>query len=106
MAESTIVWLLVLGGALVAASLLLRVRSNGKYELKTSDMVLLVIPLLLVALATGKLTGLDIFGVKADLSALWSEAAETKIERQVVVGAPLTVEDAVHVVEMASKGGM
>ena len=50
---------------------------GGKYEVKTIDLVFLVIPLLLVALATGKLKGLDMFGVKADLSALWAEAVSS-----------------------------
>jgi CBS domain-containing protein len=68
-------------------------------------LVFLVIPLLLVALATGKLKGLDMFGVKADLSDLWAEAAGTKIEKQVTPGISTSVEDVVHVMEMGMKGG-
>jgi CBS domain-containing protein len=103
MSTSIILALLVLGVALVAGSILLRVFSAGKYEVKTSDLVFLVIPLVLVALATGKLKGVDVFGVKADLSEVWAAAAQTQISKQVETN---TVQDAVHVVEMASKGGM
>ncbi|WP_187672609.1 hypothetical protein [Zestomonas carbonaria] len=101
-----ILLLLALGIVLVAASVLLRVFSAGKYEIKTIDLVFLVIPLVVVALATGKLKGIDIFGVKADLSELWAAAAETKIKDQVQSSPQLTVEDAVQVVQMAGKGGL
>lgn len=106
MDPSMIVTLLVVGVLLVLGSLLLRVFSGGRYEIKTIDLVFLVIPLLTVALATGKIKGLDMFGVKADLSALWSEAANTKIENQVAPSAAASVQDAVSAVEMAGKGGV
>ena len=98
------VWL-VFGATLVAASVLLRTRSGGKYEVKTSDLTFLVIPLLLAALATGKLKGFDLFGVKADLSALWSEAAQDEIKPQVARGAPVSIQDVMQAAEMAMKGG-
>jgi len=101
-----IVALLALGLALVLGSLLLRARSDGKYEIKTSDLVFLVIPLLLVALATGKIKGLDLFGVKADLSELWTQAAKGKIQPQVANAKPVSVQDVVQASEMAMKGGV
>jgi CBS domain-containing protein len=106
MDTSMIATLLVLGVVLVLGSLLLRVFSGGRYEIKTIDLVFLVIPLLVVALATGKIKGLDMFGVRADLSALWSEVANTKIEKQVAPSATASVQDAVSVVEMGAKGGV
>lgn len=106
MSTSTIITLLTLGAVLAVGSLLLRVLSGGRHEIKTTDLVFLVIPLLVMALATGKLKGFDIFGVKADLSELWAAAAQTKIEGQVAPVAPATVQDAVQVVEMATKGGI
>jgi CBS domain-containing protein len=106
MDPSMIVTLLVLGVVLVLGSLLLRVFTGGKYEIKTIDLVFLIIPLLTVALATGKIKGLDMFGVRADLSALWSEVANTKIEKQVAPSATASVQDAVSMVEMAGKGGV
>jgi hypothetical protein len=106
MQASTILFLLIAGAVLVAGSLLLRVFSAGKYEIKTIDLVFLVIPLLLVALATGKLKGIDMFGVKADLSELLADAAQGKIKEQVAPAKQLTVQDAVQVVQMAGKGGI
>lgn len=106
MQASTILFLLIAGVALVACSLLLRVFSAGKYEIKTIDLVFLVSPLLVVALATGKLKGIDMFGVKADLSELLANAADGKIKEQVAPAKQLTVHDAVQVVQMAGKGGM
>lgn len=106
MATSTIFLLLLAGIALVAGSILLRVFSDGKYEIKTIDLVFLIIPLLVMALATGKLKGIDMFGVKADLSELWANAAQSKIKDQVAPSQQLTVQDAVQVVQMAGKGGI
>jgi hypothetical protein len=67
---------LTLGAALVVGSLLLRILSGGRHEIKTIDLVFLIIPLLVAALAAGKLKGIDIFGVKADLSELWAAAQQ------------------------------
>ncbi|MNJ35580.1 hypothetical protein [Pseudomonas alkylphenolica] len=99
MSTPIILALLALGVVLVAGSILMRVFSAGKYEVKTSDLVFLVIPLVVVALATGKIKGFDIFGVK--VSEIWVEAAQTKIENQVAAN---TVQDAVEVLTSASKG--
>lgn len=98
--------LLALGALLVLASLALRVRSQGKYEIKSIDLAFLVVPLLLVGLATGKVKGLDAFGVKADLSELWSQAARGQIQPQVARSQPVSVQDVVQASEMAMKGGV
>ena len=105
MSTGTIGILLAVGAILVIASVFLRVQSDGRYEFKTGDLVFLVIPLLLVSLATGKIKGLDLFGVKADLSALWVEAAQAKIEKQVAPASSASVQDVVHMMEVGSKGG-
>jgi CBS domain-containing protein len=105
MSTAMIATLLSVGAILVIASLFLRVQSGGRYEFKTGDLVFLVIPLLLVSLATGKIKGLDLFGVKADLSALWVEAVQAKIEKQVAPAASASVQDVVHIMEMGAKGG-
>jgi len=101
-----IVMLLVLGICLVLASVVARVHSAGKYEIKTTDLVFLFVPLLLVALATGKIKGLDAFGVRADLSELWAQAAKGKIQPQVTGAKPVSVQDVVQASEMAMKGGL
>ena len=98
-----IVVLLVCGIALALVSFIARTRSKD-YEVKTSDLVLVIIPLLLVALATGKVQGLDLFGVKADLSALWVKAASTQI--QVARTEPLSVKDVLDASGLAMKGDL
>ncbi len=95
--------LLVLGAALVVGSVVLRVQSGGRYEVKTTDLVFLVVPLLVVALATGRVKGLDLFGVKADLSEFWRDAARDQISAQVVKAKPATVADSVESPERGSK---
>jgi len=98
--------LLLVGVFLVIGAILLRVLSNGKYEIKTTDLVFIVVPLVFAGLATGKLKGLDIFGVKADLSELWADAAGTHIEGQVSFVPASPVEDAVEMIETAPKRGV
>lgn len=98
--------LLAAGVLLGLVSFVLRAVSGGRLEVKTIDLGFLVVPLLLFALASGKLTGIDLFGVKADLSALWTKAATTPIKAQVSASQSVGVADAVQMLEMASKGGV
>ncbi len=101
-----VVALLASGGVLLILAVLVRVRFGDRYELKTIDLVLLLLPLLFVALVSGKLKMFDAFGVKADFSELFSGAAQTKIEYQVVDTASPPVDEVVRMLEMASKGGV
>jgi hypothetical protein len=93
MTRQTLIVLLMLGSVLAVASVLLRVLTAGEYEVKTIDLIFLVIPLLLVALATGKLTSLDFFGLKADFSDLWAAVGQSEIRNQVSEPTPLTRQD-------------
>ena len=106
MEPRSIVALLVMGGVLAVGSLLIRIRSAGKVEIKPIDLTCLVIPLLLLGLGSGKLKILDFGGVKADFSELWKRAAETNIEGQVGSAQASPVSDAVHTTEMVTKGGV
>jgi len=101
-----IIALLLIGVCFVVGSVLLRVFSQGKYEIKTIDLTFIVVPLLLAGLATGKLRGLDLFGVKADLSELWAKAADTQIEQQVSTVPISPVNDAIEMIETAEKRGV
>jgi hypothetical protein len=98
--------LLVIGIGLLIVSLMLRAFTQGKYEIKTIDLVFIILPLLFVGLATGKLRGLDLFGVKADLSELWAKAADTQIEQQVSTVPISPVTDAIEMVQTAEKRGV
>jgi len=100
------VGLLLVGLALLATSVLVRARYGEKYELKTIDLALIVIPLLFVLLISGKMKVLDAFGVKADLSQLFTDAADVNIENQVVDTSSPGVDEVVHMLEIASKAGV
>lgn len=106
MNKTQILALLLIGVGLLVVSVLVRVLSQGKYEIKTIDVVLIVIPLLFVGLATGKIHGLDVFGLKTDLSELWAKAADTQIEHQVSEVPVSPVNDAVEMIETAEKRGV
>ena len=106
MNKSQIIALLLIGVGLLVGSVLLRVFSKGKYEIKTIDLVFIIVPLLFVGLATGKLYELDLFGVKADLSELFAKAADTQIEQQVSTVLVSPVEDAIKMIETAARGGV
>jgi len=95
-----------MGVALLVGSILLRVSSNGKYEIKAIDLVFIVIPLLVFGLASGKLQGLDLFGVKADFSQLWQTAAKTQIESQISQLPVSPLEEIVEPIQPATKGGV
>lgn len=101
-----VVLLLLAGFGLLVTAVLLRARYGEKYELKTIDLVLIIIPLLFVLLITGKVKVLDAFGVKADFSELFANAAGTNIEKQIVDTSSPGVDEVVHMLEMAAKGGV
>jgi hypothetical protein len=67
MTRQMFIVLLAFGAVLAGASLFLRALTAGKYEFQTIDLIFLVIPLLVVALATGNLRSVDFFGLRADL---------------------------------------
>jgi CBS domain-containing protein len=106
MTNNQILLLLALGFVLVGASILMRVFSAGKYEIKPTDLVFVVVPLLVAGIATGRLTGFDMFGVRADLSALWAEAADTEIEGQISSAPDSSVGDVTELLNTATKGGV
>lgn len=101
-----ILGLLVLGVCCLVGSIFLRVYSQGKYEVKSIDVVFIVLPLLFVALVTGRVTGLDLFGVKADLSKLWADAVETGIDDQIEMVPQSLVSDSIEMIETAQKRGV
>jgi hypothetical protein len=78
-----LIFLFALGAAPAIISLLLYLLTTGDHELRTSNVIFLVIPLLLYAVVTGNIKSLDLFGPKADFSDLWAEAGQTEIRPHV-----------------------
>ncbi|OEY66766.1 hypothetical protein [Marinobacter sp. X15-166B] len=101
-----VILLLLAGLGLLVFAVFLRTRYGEKYELKVIDLVLIVLPLLLVLLVSGKLTVFDAFGIRADLSELFADAAEKTIESQIASKSSPGVEDVVNMLEVASKRGV
>lgn len=101
-----VVALLGLGAVFMLAAVLLRARYGEKYELKTIDLAVLILPLLFVLLISGKLKMLDAFGVKADFSELFADAAATTIKQQVINTDSPGFDEVLHTPEMAAKGGV
>lgn len=101
-----VVGLLFAGFGLLIISVLVRAHYGDKYELKTIDLVLIILPLLFVLLINGKLKVLDAFGVKADFSEMFANAVGAKIEQQVASSSSPGVEEVVNMLEMVSKGGV
>ena len=108
MTRQMFIVLLTFGAVLAGASLVLRALTAGKYEVQTIDLIFLVIPLLVVALATGKLRSLDVFGLKGDFPDLWEAVGRTEIRDQISESTPSTRQDAVDVdiFESAAKSSL
>lgn len=95
--------LLAAGVVCLIVSIGVRAKFGEKYEMKTTDLVLIILPLLLAAIVTGKLTMLDAFGVKADLSAIFVGAAESTIEPQLRGEGPPGLDDVLTLLQTDSK---
>jgi len=98
--------LLVAGLGLLAASVYLRGRYGERFEIRTVDLVLIIVPLLFTAVALGKVTMFDAFGVKADLSKVFSEAAGQTIADQVSNKQSQDVAVLVQSHQLETKGGV
>lgn len=98
--------LIAVGVILLLISVMMRANYGEKYELRTIDLVLVLVPLLLVLIITGKMKVLDAFGIKADFSDLFTRAAGQTIEEQVGGLSSPPVDEVVTMLEMASKGGV
>ncbi len=101
-----VITLLLTGLGLLATAVFIRARFGEKYELKSIDLVLLIVPLLFVLLVTGKLQIFEAFGVRADFSQLFAEAAAEDIDRQVTNTASPGVDELVTLLETAAKAGV
>lgn len=101
-----VIFLLCTGLGLMLLAVFLRSRFGDRFELKIIDLVLIILPLMLMLLISGKLKVLDAFGIRADLSELFADAAGSTIEEQVAAKSSPGVDEVVHMLEMASKAGV
>jgi CBS domain-containing protein len=98
--------LLIVGVVVVVTMVGLRARFGERYELKTVDLAVLFLPLVIGLLVLGRLKGLDMFGVKADFAELFADAAETQVKGPEVASNATSVDEVVELMQMAAKGGV
>ncbi|MBV1906151.1 MAG: CBS domain-containing protein [Pseudomonadales bacterium] len=106
MEQWQVILLLLVGVGLLVLAVFFRANYGDKYELKSIDLVLIVLPLLFVLLISGKIKVFDAFGIKADLSELFTHAAAETINAQVGQKKSPEVDELVNMLQMASKGGV
>ena len=98
--------LLLVGGVLLILSVLVRVKTGGKYEIKMIDLSLVLVPLLFWLIATGQIRKFAVGGVEFETAQAFIGASEEPIELQVALTAALGIEDVVETIEQATKGGV
>lgn len=106
MSSIAIIILLLAGFILFILSVALRARTGGKYEIKTIDLVLVLVPLFFWLIGTGKIQKIAIGGVEFETAQAFIGASEEPIEAQVSRTLPVTIDKVVQTVERAMKGGV
>lgn len=96
--------LLIAGGVLFILSVLVRVRTGGKYEIKMIDLSLILIPLLFWLIGTGKIKKFAFGGLEIETAQAFIGASEEPIELQVSLTSALNIEDVIEAVERSRKG--
>ncbi|MCP4390885.1 MAG: CBS domain-containing protein [Gammaproteobacteria bacterium] len=101
-----VVPLLLVGLVLFVVALLLRVKSDGKYEIKPIDIILVLVPVALWLFATGKITKFNVAGVEVELAQKFIKATENPIEYATLETPNIKVEELTVNVERARKAGI
>lgn len=101
-----VLFLLLIGIVLVFGAIRLRVAFDGRYEIKAVDLALIVVPLLLFGIATGKIKDLNMFGVTADFSEMIYTEAKAEISNQVSKVKDARVADIVDTTTPDAKEGV
>jgi hypothetical protein len=96
--------LLIVGCALFVLSVSVRAKTGGKYEIKISDIALVLIPLLFWLISTGKIQKFALGGVEFETAQAFIGASEKSIESQVAVKTTLGIKDVVHTPVVSGKG--
>ncbi len=100
-----IVILVLTGLLLFVLSVAVRAKTGGKYAVKLIDIGILLVPFFVWLVAKGRIEGISVGDVEIKTAKVFLVASETPIESQVKLTSALTIEDAVHTVERATKGG-
>ena len=103
MSSLLILSLLAVGIACLGGAVYLRAKSAGKYEIKPTDLALIVVPLLAAGLVTGKIGILNVMGISADVTAL-REAGSSSVEAQVSAAASYSLENIIDPAFSVARG--
>jgi hypothetical protein len=105
--DMPILFLLVFFGfVLLGISFYVRTKSENKYELKSIDVALLLLPVVFFLFFTGKIGKVNLFGVELETASVIVDAAKQPIESQIIQLEGATIDDMVRSVEMGAKGGV
>jgi hypothetical protein len=100
-----LVVLALVGLGLFVASIVVRSNSQSRFEVKSVDIVLALLPVVVWLLATGRITKLAVPGLEVETAAqAIQEAAQGSIETQVTTVEEAGLGDAVDVIDRARKG--
>ena len=81
-------------------------KSDNKYELKSIDIALLLLPVVFFLFFTGKIGKVNLFGMEFETASVIVDASHQPIESQVIELEGATIDDMVRTVEMESKRGV
>ena len=98
--------LLAAGFVLFVVSLIIRVRTHGKYEIRPVDLILVLVPVFLWLFGTGKITKFNIAGLEFETAKTFIKAAEKPIIFTSLQTPETLLDDIVHNVEKARKTGV
>ena len=98
--------LLAAGFVLFVISLIIRARTDGKYEIRPVDLILILVPVFVWLFGTGKITKFNIAGVEVETAKAFIVAAEKPIKFTSLHIPETMVDDIIHNVEKARKTGV
>ena len=106
MKDLTPLLLILIGFLLLSLSLYLRSKMGSRYELKSTDIVLLLLPLVLWLFFTGKIGRVNVFGVEMETASVIVDASREPIDSQVTELSKASIEEVVREMEPMMKGGV
>ncbi len=106
MSRLVAVLFLVIGIGLFFISIVIRSKTGGKYEIKTIDIVLFIMPLFLWLVATGKIQRVVIGDLEFETAQAFINASQKPIEEHITRTPPASIEKVVQVMESETKGGI
>lgn len=106
MSLAQIAMLLLAGAVLFFISLMVRVKTGGKYEIKPIDLAMVLVPLVFWLVGTNKLEGLSVGGLEIKMAQAFVGASKKPIELQIEAARTMPVNEVTDTLERAHKAGV